>query len=245
MDHITITRNDDTPVIAKYTGELKVTADIVLNGKSYHLERSLFVGTDIKPAMTKNGKPIGLATMVKYTAGTTFQIDCSNVPRHKLRWELNIPGVGTRQYTNVQSITAKPTEAGTLTVKAINMFGCSDDNYQSVSFTIQKLTTVIIPGNPIIPGQPIKAKIYNELPAEENTMSVMSANSANTANVTRVPYDGECVVEVWSNSYGRVASYNCFGSDVSIPSSGLTKGVYHLKLIIDGEQKDVAAVVVN
>lgn len=161
-----------------------------------------------------------------------------------MRWELSIPGVGSRTYTNVSSVTAKPTEKGKMIVKVINTSGCPDDNYSSVSLNIDKRDVIIIPTNPIYSGTSIQAKVYSLIPDEQNTMSTMSASS-NTENSIRIPYDGDFVVEIWSDAYGRVASYDGFGADISIPSTGLTKGIYYIKLIIDGVQADVASIVVN
>jgi hypothetical protein len=186
--------------------------------------------------------------------GRNYTFSCTNVEKSKLRWDLNIPGTGSRTYTNISSITVTPTAGGILSAKVSYIDGCPEDNYASVGFLIQS-GTVIIPTDPISPGIPIVAAIFNEtIPEGTESVEPLSEDGFATAATTsqsadiktvRVPYEGEYTVELWHDVYGLIGRYHGDTPTIEIPTIGAQTGVHYLRLIVNGQLTDVAKVIIR
>lgn len=177
--------------------------------------------------------------------GLKVKFKCTNVPIGNLTWEVTIPGEGVKRYSNTEYVEFTSNTPGTVTLKAYNTAGCPEDNFHMQTMTFGRLGLVIHPINPVSSGDEINAKVYAEISGDVQGQSCIATMSSTGNSVVRIPYDGSYVVEIWDSMNGKVAAYDCIGADVSVPSAGLTKGVYYLKLVVDGKQSDVAGIVVN
>lgn len=177
--------------------------------------------------------------------GLKVKFKCTNVPVGNLTWEVTIPGEGIKRYSNTEYVEFTSNTPGTVTLKAYNTAGCPEDNFHMQTMTFGRLGLVIHPINPVSSGDGINAKVYAEISGDVQGQSCIATMNSTGNSVVRIPYDGSYVVEIWDSMNGKVAAYDCIGADVSVPSAGLTKGVYYLKLVVDGKQSDVAGIVVN
>lgn len=214
---------------------------------SYNLTKDIYVGTETKPVPTISGKPTSGTVLPYFRVGQSITMRCDNISANKLLWECVIPGVGNKTYTNTNAVTVKPTTPGYVTVKVINTEGCNDDNYQNVNIQFKE-GFVINTNNPIGTGSDIQGKVYRIAMVDDESpiSSTYSLEEQLHNNETeKIPYNDNFTVEVWSNSYGKMAAYKFNTSDIVIPTNGLSNGIYYLKLVIDGEIKDVATITIR
>lgn len=82
---------------------------------------------------------------------------------------------------------------------------------------------VINTNNPIGTGSDIQGKVYRIAMVDDESpiSSTYSLEKQLHNNETeKIPYNDNFTVEVWSNSYGKMAAYKFNTSDIVIPTNG-------------------------